>query len=822
MTTTRETRRPDDDGRWTSGRERSSTLRDECGNRGRGFGFWCGLSPSLCHPHSCVRPLPEESMQREGVSPGRKRRSLLTLPAVEAQYQLAPELVKVVVQRGEGLNDFGAQTQACAGVYPYAEIVLLPSNLLVRLERNAWPADLRLLDLSFNKISTLPDGNFWGQLPRLQVLYLHGNSIVQWDAILGLTQARGLVALTLHDNTLSTHERYRHFMVNHFDQLLCLDGHVVTDGEIIEGVNTFAGGRFDPLGDATKVPGMYTLTDEHPLHSNGISADGPPRRKKKVKGLGERTATWLLQNFDRLVSSILKIHRSCSAVITIQRYFRGYRGRMWSRHRAVHGAIAATEIQKVARGFLLRRRVEHELKLALGDDGAALLVSEHDRIRGKAASVIQAAWRKGCSEVPLPTDARETSNILDTLLEMSEPSVTLDHVMVTSTSMRMDTTDMDKQESLQVHPTASVAPSSPLPPILPPQVQFTKVATTKSTSSLRGTMSPMSRSLRASSSPSPLAPGVPDTKILPVQLHVSPVFEELCINGVRPRPSSAISIRDMGDLARAEGRYLANRRDMFLAHDMAAKAERAHRLREARAERGKRVYARRQQNNVVDGSTLRRATEDAYMKDAQKAAEELQRVFVEEQRMREREAVEVRRENLQDKKKHGARIRDQLHKDITKAREIVLEQERQQLERKSYAVARALAVKKRRAKDRQMTARFARASVAMSRHVQKGINMSRRSAEQMQRQVLVHRAQTARASRREHMEESLKHKWIRRAQMIDQGKAEHVQRMAWRHEKYAQQLGLQRMERKLLGDMKDLGKMIRDKQIDMPDWPTHG
>ena len=51
---------------------------------------------------------------------------------------------------------------------------------------------------------------------------------------------------------------------------------------------------------------------------------------------------------------------------------------------------------------------------------------------------------------------------------------------------------------------------------------------------------------------------------------------------------------------------------------------------------------------------------------------------------------------------------------------------------------------------------------------------------------------------------------------------QHIFAMAWRHEKYAQQLGLQRMERKLLGDMKDLGKMIRDKQIDMPDWPTHG
>ena len=259
----------------------------------------------------------------------------------------------------------------------------------------------------------------------------------------------------------------------------------------------FAGGRFDPLGDTTKVPLMYTLADENPRPPADVSADGPPRSKKKAKGIGERTATWLLQNFDRLVSSILKIHRSCSAVIAIQRYFRGYRGRKWSRHRVAHGAIAATEIQKVARGFLLRRRVEHELKLALGDDGAALLVSEHDRIRGKAASVIQTAWRKGRPEIPLPADNGEKTSILDTLLEVSEPSVTLDRVLVTSTSMRVDT-DMDTQESLQAHPTAAVAPSSPLPPIFPPQVQFTKVAAAKRASPPRDMLSPTARSLRAS------------------------------------------------------------------------------------------------------------------------------------------------------------------------------------------------------------------------------------------------------------------------------------------------------------------------------------
>ena len=132
-------------------------------------------------------PRPPADVSADGPPRSKKKAKGIGERTATWLLQNFDRLVKVVVQRGEGLNDFGAQTQACAGVYPYTEIVLLPSNLLVRLERNAWSADLRLLDLSFNKISTLPDGHFWGQLPRLQVLYLHGNSIAQWDTILGLS-----------------------------------------------------------------------------------------------------------------------------------------------------------------------------------------------------------------------------------------------------------------------------------------------------------------------------------------------------------------------------------------------------------------------------------------------------------------------------------------------------------------------------------------------------------------------------------------------------------------------------------------------------------
>ena len=88
-------------------------------------------------------------------------------------------------------------------------------------------------------------------------------------------------------NSIATHLQYRHFMVNHFTNLICLDGNVVVDAEIIEGLNTNNNDdnndvdndlettttkliqkenkrstRYQPLNPLTIVKSMYILVDQ--------------------------------------------------------------------------------------------------------------------------------------------------------------------------------------------------------------------------------------------------------------------------------------------------------------------------------------------------------------------------------------------------------------------------------------------------------------------------------------------------------------------------------------------------------------------------------
>ena len=115
------------------------------------------------------------------------RRELITKPADDVQHLLAPEQVKVATARGLSLNDFGFQRSVSKSVFPYSQIILAPSNTIQYLERSKWSKSLMLLDLSFNKIQTLPNENFWKtNFVNLKCLYLHNNLISEWDGILGL------------------------------------------------------------------------------------------------------------------------------------------------------------------------------------------------------------------------------------------------------------------------------------------------------------------------------------------------------------------------------------------------------------------------------------------------------------------------------------------------------------------------------------------------------------------------------------------------------------------------------------------------------------
>ncbi len=86
----------------------------------------------------------------------------------------------------------------------------------------------------FVQISSLPEAPFWSSMPSLQLLYLHDNPVGRIEHIRNLSGCPSLLAMTLYDTPVSLRRNYRHHVVNSIWSLRALDGHVISDEEIIE------------------------------------------------------------------------------------------------------------------------------------------------------------------------------------------------------------------------------------------------------------------------------------------------------------------------------------------------------------------------------------------------------------------------------------------------------------------------------------------------------------------------------------------------------------------------------------------------------------
>jgi hypothetical protein len=114
------------------------------------------------------------------------------------------------------------------------EYIWLAGNRLERLNKLSSLCYLRLLDVSSNLLRALPEAEFFQGLQCLQTLFLHDNHIQKIAAITGLAGSTSLRVLTLHSTPLASQTSYRATTLALCPSLLCLDGAVVTDRDMLQ------------------------------------------------------------------------------------------------------------------------------------------------------------------------------------------------------------------------------------------------------------------------------------------------------------------------------------------------------------------------------------------------------------------------------------------------------------------------------------------------------------------------------------------------------------------------------------------------------------
>jgi hypothetical protein len=196
--------------------------------------------------------------------------------------------------------------------------------------------NLRKIDLSFCKITKLPEKMFFETFLNLEFLFLHNNLISEWSDLEQVSGCKYLLHLTMYSNPVSS-IGYRHFLVNSIPSLLALDMHIITDEERSDDVSF--GDRFRALSDYMRlsIPEFSLQTDQR------------------------NYLIWLNQD----VYALKRIYEKNSPSIMIQRCFRGYIVRKNVANSLGVKKESVIIIQKVVRGMLLRRRLRRELALLM-------------------------------------------------------------------------------------------------------------------------------------------------------------------------------------------------------------------------------------------------------------------------------------------------------------------------------------------------------------------------------------------------------------------------------------------------------------------------
>ena len=165
---------------------------------------------------------------------------------------------------------------------------------------------------------------------------------------------------------------------------------------------------------------------------------------------------------------------------------------------------------------------------------------------------------------------------------------------------------------------------------------------------------------------------------------------------------------------------------------------------------------------------------------------------------------------------HISKVKDKLQREVLQARQIVYRQVKEENNKKLYKKLRAKAKRNRRYKDRLITAKFARSTIAMTRHINKGIHTKLHLDRTHTNIRKVERMKERKHEVHAVVNETLKERHLRMKDRIDKDKEDHHMKLAWRQEKEIQRLELKKLERKLQHDIKLLNVMVREGKVKAP------
>ncbi|XP_041481364.1 leucine-rich repeat and IQ domain-containing protein 3-like [Lytechinus variegatus] len=244
----------------------------------------------------------------------------------QEQHQDVRKLEDVLLIRlcGVHLRDVGA-VGACMNL----RVCNLAGNYIRSFEALSACRRLVKLDLHSNQINQLPDERFWAEMNELRAVYLHDNSISRLDYLQAVGAAPNLQVMTLYDTPISLKMTYRHHVVNSVWSLKALDNHVISDEEIIE--DAFFGDHFSMLNSSFYINMILPEKQATSLAVELAHVRAVLRMVSHIQA--KHSPVLIIQRYIRgwLTRKAFNIMARTKvwAIVTIQRYWRAYKGLVW-------------------------------------------------------------------------------------------------------------------------------------------------------------------------------------------------------------------------------------------------------------------------------------------------------------------------------------------------------------------------------------------------------------------------------------------------------------------------------------------------------------